>query len=90
VNPGWIRTPLLEPLLTSPTFKDPVLEMDEVTREVVKQVLSGRSGQLILPEELSMVSTIRAWPAWLQYRVRNRIAHVLVAPEGYEQAMKGI
>lgn len=87
VNPGWIRTPLLEPLLASPDFKDPVLEMDEVTSKIVKQVLSGRSGQLILPAELSMASTIRSWPAWAQYAIRNRIAHVVEAPEGYEAPM---
>ncbi len=80
MNPGWIRTPLIEPLIAMPEFKDPVLEMDEVTTAVVKQVMSGRSGQLILPEQLNLLTTIRAWPAWMQCAIRNRIAHVIEGP----------
>jgi all-trans-retinol dehydrogenase (NAD+) len=79
---------LITELLAKPGFTDPVLEMDEVTREIVKQVLAGRSGQLILPAELNMVSSIRSWPSWMQYAVRNKIAHVLEGPDGW-QGMKG-
>lgn len=87
VNPGWIRTPLIEPLISSPDFKDHVLEMDEVTSVIVKQVLSGRGGQLILPGQLKMASTIRSWPAWLQYAVRNNIAHVLKGSGGLSSSV---
>jgi all-trans-retinol dehydrogenase (NAD+) len=66
VHPHWIRTPLIEPLTTHPDFKDPVLEPGEVTGAIVKQVLSGKSAQLILPERLGVLRGIRGWPTWLQ------------------------
>ncbi|PQE25533.1 Short-chain dehydrogenase reductase SDR protein [Rutstroemia sp. NJR-2017a BBW] len=74
VNPAWIRTPLIEAMIAHPEFKDKVLEPETVTNAVVNQVLSGRSGQIILPGELSVLSTIRAWPSWLQTSFRNMIA----------------
>lgn len=74
VNPSWIRTPLIEKLTSNPDFKDPVLEAEDVSSAIVKQVLSGRSAQLILPKAYSGISTIRAWPAWMQVRFRNRLA----------------
>lgn len=74
VNPGWIRTPLIEKLTSNPKFKDPVLEAEDVSSAIVAQVLRGRSGQLILPEALNGASTIRAWPAWLQIALRNKLA----------------
>jgi all-trans-retinol dehydrogenase (NAD+) len=61
-------------MIAHPEFKDKVLEPETVTNAVVNQVLSGRSGQIILPGELSVLSTIRAWPSWLQTSFRNMIA----------------
>ena len=77
VNPGWIRTPLAKPLLEKPGFKDSVLEPEEVVSAIVNQVVSGKSGQLILPKSLAFMSTLRSWPWWMQNSVRNKIAHVL-------------
>ena len=77
VNPAWIRTPLTERLLKKPGFNDPVLEPEEVVSKIVNQVVSGKSGQLILPERLSFFATIRAWPWWMSNSVRNKIAHDL-------------
>jgi all-trans-retinol dehydrogenase (NAD+) len=53
------------------------VEPEYVAGEVVKQVMSGRSGQLVLPPSLTTLSTIRAWPFWLQTRARNHVAHTL-------------
>lgn len=81
MNPIWVRTPLIEPLLQKPDFNDPILEAEGVSNAIVKQVVSGRGGQLILPKQLNFLSTIRAWPSWLQTSARNRIARVLDIPE---------
>lgn len=77
VNPAWIRTPLTRRLLEKPGFSDPVLEPDEVVSKIVNQVVSGKSGQLVLPERLSFLATIRSWPWWMSNSVRNKIAHDL-------------
>lgn len=66
VHPLWIRTPLIEQLTSHPDFKDPVLEPEEVTGAIVKQVLAGKSAQLILPKHLNIVRGIRGWPTFLQ------------------------
>jgi short-subunit dehydrogenase len=82
VHPTWVRTPLIEPLTARPDFKDIVLEPEDVSRAIANQVLAGKSGQLILPTQMNMVTTIRAWPQWLQTSVRNQIAPLLSFYEG--------
>ncbi|TVY46354.1 Dehydrogenase [Lachnellula occidentalis] len=66
VHPSWIRTPLIEPLTSHPDFKDGVLEPEEVSGAIVKQVLSGKSAQMILPGHLARLRGVRGWPTWLQ------------------------
>ena len=65
-------------LLLKPGFKDIVLEPEDVVSAIVKQVVSGRSGQLFLPHvPMWAVATMRSWPAWLQQRLRNHVAYQL-------------
>ncbi|TGO27711.1 hypothetical protein BPAE_0038g00570 [Botrytis paeoniae] len=74
VNPGWVRTPLAEDIISQASFKDPYLEPETISNAVVDQVLAGRSGQIILPKNMSIMGTIRGWPWWLQTSLRNMIA----------------
>ncbi|KUJ20450.1 NAD(P)-binding protein [Mollisia scopiformis] len=90
VNPIWIRTPMIAPLIAKPGFNDPVLEPEDVAATIVNQVVSGRGGQLILPKEVKFLSTLRAWPYWMQTRLSNRMAHVLdFSDEEAEAAYRG-
>lgn len=81
MNPTWVRTPLIERLIPRRDFTDsmiePMLEPEDVVTAVVDQVLSGRSGHLILPAPLNLLSTIRGWPSWLQAGLRNVNAQYL-------------
>ena len=77
VNPVWVRTPLTEPLIAHPGFRDAVLEPEAVVHPVVEQVMSGKSGQLILPKEVNFVSTVRGWPSWMQESLRKTVAYTL-------------
>lgn len=52
-------------------FKQPVLKPEVVSAAVVKQILSQRSGQIILPGYYYPVSMVRAFPLWLQEQVRK-------------------
>ncbi|KAF7860771.1 hypothetical protein EAF04_008289 [Stromatinia cepivora] len=81
VNPSWIRTPLIEELIAQPTFKDSILEPETVSNAIINQVLSGRSGHIVLPNYMNILSTIRAWPWWLQTSFRNMIAPALLFGE---------
>ncbi|KAK0117713.1 hypothetical protein ONS95_012042 [Cadophora gregata] len=85
VNPAWIRTPLIEKLTSNPKFSDPVLEAEDVSSAIVAQVVSGRSGQLVLPRSMNAATTIRGWPSWLQILVRNILADRLM-----DEDFKGI
>jgi short-subunit dehydrogenase len=75
VNPTWIETPLIEGLTKEKRFRERafVLRPEDVAEAVVNQVRMGRSGHLVLPRWYGLVSGIRAWPAWLQEALRNRV-----------------
>lgn len=52
-------------------FRQPVLTPEMVSTAVVKQILTQRSGQVILPSRLTFISLLRAFPSWLQDATRN-------------------
>lgn len=54
-----------------------MLEPEVVAQAVVRQVLSGLSGVIIIPKALGMVSVLRALPFWLQIPVRNAFKNTL-------------
>jgi len=68
----WAQTPLIKDwessLVASKTF---ILPPEEVADKVVKQVLSGRSGQVFVPGSMRNMSGIRGFPAWLQEHARD-------------------
>ncbi|EFX02010.1 short chain dehydrogenase reductase [Grosmannia clavigera kw1407] len=74
-----LSTPLLGGLTETRDFNDHVLKPETVALAVVKQVLSGCSGQIVLPRAISWVSMIRSFPFWLQERMRDSKADTLRA-----------
>lgn len=52
-------------------FKQPVMTVERVATAITRQVVSGKSGQVILPEAYSVASMVRAFPTWLQEHVRG-------------------
>ena len=68
---------MISKLLEKRSFTDFVLEPGTVASAVVKQVLSGYGGQLILPARLSLMSGVRGFPSWLQESMRNGVNQVL-------------
>ncbi|KAE9382209.1 putative oxidoreductase,short chain dehydrogenase [Stipitochalara longipes BDJ] len=77
VHPTWVRTQLIESLLSQRKITDFVLEPETVAEAVVQQVLSGYGAQLILPARLGPVSGVRGFPSWLQEGIRNGVNRVL-------------
>jgi len=68
----WAATPLIadwKPALEA--AKAAILPASAVSDAVVKQVLSGRSAQIFCPPSASRISTIRAWPTWMQELMRD-------------------
>jgi hypothetical protein len=52
-------------------FRQPILEVAEVGDAIVKHVLKGNSGQLIIPKSISNAGLVRALPNWIQELIRN-------------------
>jgi len=48
-----------------------VLEPETVVDAIEDNLLKARSGQIILPERMTGVSGMRAWPHWMQQGARD-------------------
>jgi short-subunit dehydrogenase len=91
VHPSWTRTPLVQQLLdASSKFRPPIMEVETVSDAIVAQVLSGKSGQLILPPRVMPQTLLRSFPSWLQEIGRNLATRMLrvVNPDGAAVEMK--
>lgn len=54
--------------------KVPLIPAEVVGDAIIKQVLSGSSGQIYVPPPMSYASGIRGWPHWMQENIRDRVA----------------
>lgn len=71
INQGYTKTPLFEGYNNDSKFLMPTLEPETVAESIVKQVLSGHSGQVILPGFATMLTFFRGLPHWYQIRTRS-------------------
>lgn len=70
VNQGYTRTPLFEGYSNGAPFLMPELEPETVAEAIVRQVLSGKSGQIIRPAFANSLTVLAAMPHWYQYGLR--------------------
>ncbi|KND94806.1 Short-chain dehydrogenase/reductase family 16C member 6 [Tolypocladium ophioglossoides CBS 100239] len=73
VHPGHTRTALFKGFSQGADFLLPRLEPDSGAEAVVRQVLTGRSGHVILPEAGGSLAALRAYPDWYSIRLRARV-----------------
>jgi len=72
ICPGYARTPLVRALEDSlKKHRSPIMSADTVANAIVKQILSGRSGQIIVPALAQPVAGLRGWPTWLGENFRD-------------------
>jgi len=72
ITQGYTKTPLFVGYNNDSKFLMPTLEPDTVAEGIVKKVLTGTSGQVVLPGAANFLATmIRSWPFWMQIRLRN-------------------
>lgn len=71
--PSWIRTPLAQSRIDAGVIPSgQLLEVDDVARTVVAQVLSGESGGPVsLPAALGIFASLKGWPLWMQNLVKQ-------------------
>lgn len=77
VNQGYTKTALFQGYNNSATFMLPTLEPETVAEAVVRQVLSGKSGQVICPTMATGLTALAATPHWYQYGVRRDGASIM-------------
>jgi all-trans-retinol dehydrogenase (NAD+) len=65
VHPTYVRTRLIGPYAASlEKSKALVIDPQTVANAVVKQILSGQGGQIILPSYLGLLTLARGLPSW--------------------------
>ncbi|KAF5665970.1 short-chain dehydrogenase reductase [Fusarium heterosporum] len=72
VHPGATNTALFKGYKQNTDFLMPPLEPESVADAVVKQVLSGRSGHVILPGTGAILSALRMLPDWYTIPTRAK------------------
>ncbi|KAI0521077.1 NAD(P)-binding protein [Xylaria bambusicola] len=74
VHPNYVRTPLLDNVadhLENSGVR--MLTSEQVAEPIVRQILSRRAAQIIIPTSMTMASAIRGWPTWLQELIRDTL-----------------
>lgn len=82
LNQGYTKTPLFEGYNNDSKFLMPTLEPETVAEGIVKQVLSGHSGQVIVPGFAGMLTLFRGFPHWHQIRTRSAGASIMTKWNG--------
>ncbi|KAI1432486.1 hypothetical protein GGR50DRAFT_688913 [Xylaria sp. CBS 124048] len=75
VHPNFVRTPLIAGfagVLEKSGLK--LLTIEQVVEPVIRQIKSRRGGQLVMPNDQYIVTSLRSWPAWLQQLFRDIIS----------------
>lgn len=74
IHPNFVQTPLIEDLQDRLKENGVVfLSSEVVAAEVLAQIFKCRGGQVIIPERESIISTLRAWPNWMQELLRDQL-----------------
>jgi len=82
VNQGYTKTPLFQGYNNDSKFLVPTLEPETVAEAIVKQVLTGKSGQVIVPGFGAILTFLRGMPHWYQMRLRNDGAKIMTKWHG--------
>ncbi|KAK3395613.1 hypothetical protein B0T20DRAFT_419341 [Sordaria brevicollis] len=72
VNQGYTKTPLFEGYQNDSPFLLPALEPATVAEAVVRKVLTGESGQVVVPKMGNLTSGLAAFPLWYQTKLRAK------------------
>lgn len=77
VHPAHTRSDLFKGFDQNDPFFFPTLHTDSMAEAVVRQVLTGRSGQVVLPTAGRLVQLLRVVPDFVSSKVRNDGAHYM-------------
>ncbi|KAF9894115.1 hypothetical protein FE257_009088 [Aspergillus nanangensis] len=88
IHPLWVQTPMIQELSEHRTqFRQPIMTPDKVSQAVVKQLVRGNGGQVVVPASHGLVSLLRGWPSWIQERLRDHASQSFVRLRLLEQEL---
>lgn len=71
VHPNFAKTGMTTPHAGSIEKTQKMLTVEDVTGPMLKQIFSGRGGQLVVPTHLTFLTGLRGWPSWIQESLRD-------------------
>lgn len=71
VHPNFVRTAMTAPHAKKIERTQKMMSVEDISKPVLKQIFSGRGGQLVLPARLDVLTGIRGWPSWMQEGFRD-------------------
>lgn len=71
VTQGFTKTAMIKDFMPEDTWLNPLLHPESVAEAVVRQVLTGESGVIVLPSLAGeMGRRLRGYPGWFQHLMR--------------------
>lgn len=77
VNQGYTKTALFTGYHNDSPFLVPTLEPESVAESIVKQIFTGKSGQVVTPSFGTMLQALRAMPHWYSYKLRAKAQNIM-------------
>ncbi|KAI4135563.1 MAG: hypothetical protein LQ347_000564 [Umbilicaria vellea] len=84
VTPNWVQTKMTTGYRQKDRFVMPLLKVETMAEAIFLKIMSGTSGKLVLPAAAQWLGMthFRAWPLWLQTRMRNAAGQALMTWTG--------
>lgn len=77
IHPAWVDTPMIKGFTKYPAiFNHQTMSPNLVSQKVVEQIISGKSGNIILPKMLSIASVLSIFPLWLQEVIQSSFSNI--------------
>lgn len=86
----WVQTPMINDLAQYRSqFGQPIMTPEKVSQAVMKQLVNGNGGQVVVPSSQGLAAMIRGLPNWIQERLRDRASQSFVRLRRLEQELAG-
>ncbi|GMF73078.1 unnamed protein product [Aspergillus oryzae] len=90
IHPLWVQTPMINDLAQYRSqFGQPIMTPEKVSQAVMKQLVNGNGGQVVVPSSQGLAAMIRGLPNWIQERLRDRASQNFVRLRRLEQELAG-
>ncbi|KAH6646310.1 estradiol 17-beta-dehydrogenase [Truncatella angustata] len=77
VNQGYTKTALFTGYHNDSPFLVPTLEPESVAESIVRQILTGKSGEVVTPKFGTTLKALRAMPHWYSYGLRAKAQNIM-------------